>query len=229
MRNLIATTALAFVMGAGSSFAAVVDFGSSFGSSLSEGTILTAFDFGNGLTGSIDVFSNAGGGGAGNGLIFDTEGTVGVANDADLEGPFENAMDASDIRSFGNALIIQNFRGGIDDEARGGRITFNFDRQIILNSLMYLDGEEGATVTAGAFSDSFGRGVSGDNLFVELSSFGGSLNPVSSFTVMFRGSGAIGSFDADVFVSPVPLPASLPLALLGLGAFGALRLRRRKT
>jgi hypothetical protein len=226
MKNLVAAGILALSTGAAS--AATIDFGTNFGAATTNGQQITTFDFGGGLTGSLSVF-NAGLGGAGEARIFDTN--VSDSADPDLEGDFTNAQDSTDVRNFGSALIIQervNKASAIpDDERAGGSITFTFDKAIDLLSLDYLDGEEGASVFANMSQiGGFGSGISGDNLFVTLG-FGADAMGITQFRVDFLGSGAIGAF--DVQLSAVPIPASLPLLLAGLGGLGYMGRRRRKT
>lgn len=226
MKLLCAASAIALCGTAAT--AATFSFDTNAGAALSDGDLLQSFDFGGGVSGSLTVIN------AGNpnlsspeARIFDT--TLDDTFDSDLEGDFTNATDSSDVRGFGNALIIQerpNLAEGIpDDERAGGSIQFRFDNAIDLTSIIYLDGEEGYDVTSGGtLLGSLGSGISGDNLFAEVS-FGTNATNITEFTVVFNGSGAIGSFDANV--SAVPIPAALPLMLLGLGGLGALRRRKK--
>lgn len=221
--------AAAFAACASAASAATVDFSTNFGRSLAEGTEVLGFDFGAGLTGRVSVV-----GGAGEARIFDTTpGSIGTlparrggGGDPDLAGPFRNVDDPLDIREFGNALIIQERSSRAtaipDDEARGGTITFTFDRPIDLMSLVLLDGEEDVFVTTGARRVG-NAASSGDNLFDTIL-FDGSARRISEFTVNFGGSGAIGEFEA---ISAIPLPATLPLALAALAALGFIARRRR--
>lgn len=229
MKHLLsrAVSAAAFSLIAVSSQAATADF-----SGYATGAVLTNFDFGNGLTGTVSAINNDtitvnDPIGSGEVRIFDTTGSN--TFDPDLENPFTNSLNSNDQRAFGNALIIQAIggddQGNPDDEASGGVFTFNFDQAIDLISFIYLDGEEGADVTTSGGTVGFGSGVSGDNNFVELF-FNGSANGITSFTVTANGSGAIGGFEATV--SAVPLPAGLPLMAGMMGAFGLMGWRRKK-
>ncbi len=212
--------------------AATVDFGTNLdtannaASATTHGELVTSFDFGNGLTGRIEVFNRLANG-PGEARIFDTNATN--TFDDDLEGDMANVANANDVRNFGKSLIIQERAGvasGIpDDEVGGGVVTFIFDQAINLLSLQYLDGEKGAEVRTGStVLGGFGNGVSGDHMFVDID-FSRSLDAqgITTFSVQYNGSGAIGGFQAEL--AAVPVPASLPLLLAG---FGALTFARRK-
>ena len=209
-----------------------------------HGENVTFFDFGNGVTGRIEVFNRAlfredpalGRTNNGEARIFDTRLTG--TSDDDLEGDFTNVADANDTRDFGKALIIQEraskASSNADDEAGGGTVTFFFDAAIDLLGLAYLDGEKGAIVTTGNHQlGDFGADVSGDHLFVELDfstdalAFG-----LTEFTVDYQGSGALAGFNVRDAVpgagpSVVPLPAALPLLLGAFGSLSLLRSRKR--
>ncbi|MEL6677087.1 MAG: VPLPA-CTERM sorting domain-containing protein [Pseudomonadota bacterium] len=210
--------------------AATVDFATNFGAALTEGTEITDFDFGNGLTGRLTVT-----GGAREARIFDTTpGSVGTTSakqggggDEDLASPFTNIDNASDKRSFGNALIIQESARKAsaipDDNAGRGTITFAFDRKIDLFSLTYLDGEKGAVVQVdGNRVGGVARGA--DNLFDVLTFDEDAARGIDGFTVVFRGSGAIGAFEAAP--APVPLPAGAALLVTALAALAVAKRRR---
>lgn len=208
--------------------AAGVDFSNNFGSATTHGDTISRFDFGNGLTGFLSVENFGDTDDPGEARIFDT--TLSNTADDDLEGPFTNSDGSGEVRGFGKALIIQerpNLASAIaDDERAGGAVTFVFDTFIDLFGISFLDGEEGATVTA-LMQDvgGFGSGVSGDNLFTDIDLGGsGGVQGISQFKVTYNGSGAIGAL--DIRVSAVPLPAGLPLLLAGLGGLAALRRKR---
>ena len=212
--------------------AAVVDFGG-----VAEGTdVVGSFDYGGGLTGSISS-SHLGSNATGDVVVCDTS-TVGSAcrrNDPDLRSDF-NAASGSDVDlglyDFGNALILEEaIRGAnpdpnnVDDASQGGRITFSFDQTITLFSLAILDGADNSPTGATIFLDgiAYDSGRGGNDNEYDILKFGDSGVRVSSFSVDFAGSGAIGEFSAVV-----PLPASALLLLGGLGALGAMR-RRKQT
>lgn len=223
LKSLILGAAFSLSMGV-SATAAIVDFSSSGGSDLSDGDILTAFDFGDGLTGSVSAT-----GGTGDAVILDTDGSsggTGIINDPDLMSPFTNVADPTDMRSFGNALIVQETGSSFpDDERRGGSITFTFETAVTISSITFLDGEEGSFASLFVGGDQIGAlAVSGDNGF-SVVEYGDLLSGITSFTVTFNGSGAIGEFEASV----VPLPASVLLLGAGLGGLGLMRRRRKAT
>ncbi|MEM9796087.1 MAG: VPLPA-CTERM sorting domain-containing protein [Pseudomonadota bacterium] len=230
MSHILTASVVAIGLSMGAAQAAVIDFGTNFGIGLSEGDNVTTFDFGAGLTGSVSVVNGVGNGSSvGEARIIDT--VNGASADPDLQGPFTNTADGNDIRAFGNALIVQEraglASGNADDERRGGKITFSFDQAIDLISLIYLDGEEALTVTAPGLTDPLGgiaAGIGGDNLFTELVFAGPNNTGLTGFSVTLDGSGALGGFEAQL--SAVPLPAALPMLLLGAGAFAAFGRRR---
>ena len=234
MKHYIAASVVA-LMATGAS-AATVDFGTNLddtqnaSDSTVHGEIFDVFDFGNGISGRV-VVENNGQDDPGEARIFNSRLTG--TSDRDLEGDFTNPADSTDVRDFGNILIIQErarlASSEADDERAGGAITFIFDQAINLLSLDYLDGERGAVISAGASPlGTLGSNVNGDNEFTSFD-FGNlaAATNITQFRVDFGGSGAIGAFDAELAV-PVPVPAALPLMLLGLGGLGALRRRQNK-
>lgn len=228
-----AILASALMLGGGAASAnTIVDFSQNFGLSLSEGDVLTTFDFGGGLTGTITT-SDLGSRATGEAMIFNTESpSISVGNDPDLAGPFQDVNNLSQFQEFGNALILQEDNSsrsrhnqGPDDAANGGAITFTFDTVVALTAIFILDGNDNGPTGASVLLDGslFAQDLGGgDNQFERIDFAQGTL--VNSFTVDFSGSGAIGRFGAAV----VPVPAAFPLMLTGLGVFGWIAARRRK-
>lgn len=132
----------------------------------------------------------------------------------------------------GNVLIRQengnrgNQDGQLDDDATGwGSITFTLES----GSAFRLAGF--SAVDDGRFSISVnGNRIGdwlepGDNRATASQSFvtGPLLNIGDSFTVNFRGSGAVDAIQ----IAPVPVPASLPLLAFGIAGIAAMGRRRK--
>lgn len=201
---------------------------------LAPGTQVTDFNFGPGLTGEISavgVNSNS----PNAAVVFNTDVlTPNSSEDPDLESPFSLAgsSDVPQDRSFGNALIVQENPAvnGVflpDDDGRGGSIAFAFDSLISLDSVFLLDTVVGASVTLLKGGDTVSvlstifnadtNNATRPNLYTFVD-FEGAIG--DEFIVNFNGkSGAIG----EIQVSAVPLPATLPLLLGAIGAFGLFR------
>ena len=209
----------------------IVQFDENFGSSLLEGDIISdgtvgLFDFGGGLTGNITT-SDLGSRATGRVQIFDTNaGTDSVGNDPDLLGPFTDVHGVGPDLEFGNALILEEKNStSPDDAANGGAITFTFDVPVALTALFILDGNDNSPLGASIFLDGnlFGTNFGGhDNEYERIGFAANTI--VTTLTIDFQGSGAIGRFGAAV----VPIPATLPLLLTGLGAFAWVARRRKK-
>lgn len=205
--------------------AAPVDFDTNFGAATTHGQVISTFDFGGGLTGSLLVDNFGDFSMPGEARIFDTN-KAGTA-DPDLEGDFSNSNGSGEMRDLGSALIIQE-RASLaddiaDDERAGGVITFFFDKAIDLLGLTYLDGEAGASVFANMTEvGTVAANVAGDNDFTDVDMTGiPSTLGITQFRVVFNGSGAIGSLDIEV--AAVPLPAAFGFLLAGLGGLGLIR------
>ncbi len=188
----------------------------------------------------LTVSAVADGGGTANdfAIIIDTTDPT---FDGDLAAPFDDPSTVGDeLFSPGNILAVAegDCSGGfcrVDDNATGGEITFEFDRDVVFNSLDVFDFrmEElkvtffdalgaviGAPITGPDFNTDTGNNIT-DNLFTTLDLKGTVLRTVK---FEFRGSGGIGNFD----VEEVPIPAALPLLLSGLAGLGFASRRRRK-
>ena len=176
-------------------------------------------------------------------MIFDTNNLTG--GDTDLVGPF-NTQTPGGVNGYdpGNVLIISEDGDSSDpdDEARGGSITFTFDRVVQFLNLDIIDIDRGEFVqfdfsggsVAGGFTiqgDIIGDGNYIDTRLTLETAFGTSLETLfggmpitfTSLEVIFSGSGAVN----DLRFAEVPLPAALPFLLTGLGGI-ALARRRRK-
>ena len=239
--NLVAS--VAFVCSSSFAMAGTIDFSTSGGAALSDGDVLTTFDFGAGITGSASAV-NSNGSGVNTALVFDTD--LSYTADPDLESPFALAgSNGAVTRSFGNAVVVQE-NAAIDDvftpddDGRGGVLTFAFDNLIELGVLSLLDVEQNTSVTlfndgavvATLFADSADTNNSvTPNLFTTVD-FGGQVG--NSFAIDFNGrSGGLGEFVASSTVSnnapaPVPLPAAGWMLLAGVGGLFGVRRKARK-
>ncbi len=166
-------------------------------------------------------------GGADEARAFDTTNTA--SHDNDLEGPFVNDLDDTIFSALaGNVLIVQEeasmASGTPDDNADGGTITFTFGQLIDLTGFTIYD-DATVTITADTGATAT-RSVGQDGAFNTFAFDPSLFAGVSWLSFDFNGhSGAID--DLLVEVSAVPIPASLPLLLAGLG--GLVALRRRKS
>jgi hypothetical protein len=228
----IAPAAFACLVFTSASEAATFDFTSGFGTGLGHGDLVTSLDFGGGITATITATNGFGGSSqTGSVRAFDT--TLSGTADPDLEGPFADALASlspGPMRDFTTALIIQERDSNVvpDDERRGGTMTFALNKAINLTGVTFLDGEEGASVLIGGVTaGALAAGVSGDNEYADIAVSGGS--GITSFTVRFNRSGALGGLTLASPVDPqaIPLPAGAWLLLGGLGAMGAVARRRR--
>jgi hypothetical protein len=146
--------------------------------------------------------------------------------DPDLEIDFKNTSADRDA-SFrpGKVLIIQDSDGSAipDNSRRGGVMAFVFDQMVTFSGFTIVDDAtisvtaDGGAIDIGTFSVALKEGY---DIFC-FAAVGG----ITSLRFDYNGdSGAID----NIMVSAVPVLAGLPLMLAGLGAFAALK-RRRKT
>lgn len=219
---LAAGAALALTAGAATASTHVIDFSTNNGATLGHGSFVDGrFDFGNGLTGTVSTT-----GGSGIAQVFNTNIPLWRrTDDRDLQRP-RHITGGWRTTSLGNALIVNEDRRRVDDNARGGIITFLFDTVVEYSgvTLIDLEGHQPVTITADGYNsgplDVVGPGHNGDNRFQRLFTA-----PIFTQSLSFRfaGSGAID----NIQVSAVPLPAPALMLLGGLGALGAMRRRKK--
>lgn len=209
MKTMSAGLAGLFLMTAGSAFGVTIDF-----ESVGVNPV-TRID--TTVTG-VDISAT---GGIGEAWVYDTTRSSG--NDPDLTGPFTEVTSGNSYAP-GNVLIVQeNRRGGPDDAAGGGSLTFDFDDAVLLQSLNVFDINDNSSITL--FE------VSGGTQTISLanSEETGLINhyehltfnnvAITGFTLDLSASGAI----SDIEFSAVPIPPAVWLfgsALLGLAGVG---------
>ena len=173
-------------------------------------------------------------GGAGEAVIIDTEDAT---DDPDLQDPFDDPDTVGDENfNPGNVLAVAESGCGMgfcnpDDNAGGGTIFFDFDRDVVFNSLdvfdlaaeqlriiLTLDGMVVFDMMVPSFNTDTGNNPN-NNLFTTVN-FGGIRFDAAEF--IFSGSGAIGNFD----ISEVPLPAGFILMMTGVAGFSFARRRK---
>jgi hypothetical protein len=157
----------------------------------------------------------------------------------------------------GLALIVNGGGSTLNDDRGGGRIIFSFGTPVDVKAVRLLDIDEAEGTTDAIdfrfeFADSrpaldvfledlgtsnvnnlSSTGLTGDNSFYEYTFDGiagtnanGDFEGVTQFSVEYQNiSGAIAGLTYDRF--DIPVPASLPLMLSGLGLLGWMGWRRR--
>ncbi|MEM9971355.1 MAG: hypothetical protein AAF762_09685, partial [Pseudomonadota bacterium] len=139
--KLLLSTIAAAALSAGASYAATVDFADFANGEFVGGPV----DLGGGIVGTVTGIPAAGGGA----VIYDSAGSGG--QDPDLEGPFQNSQDATDIvADFGKALTVQENGSPIPDDTIGFTLNFMFEELLNITSLTFLDSDPGETVTISA-------------------------------------------------------------------------------
>lgn len=217
----LTTLALAATLTAGAAQAVTLSFDEK---EFSSGDIVTSFSKG-GITGTVSAT-----GGSNQAMIFDSRVLSG--GDADLVAPFYKFFDASGnpntskgISSPHNILIISEDgdQDDPDDNGSGGTITFKFDKLVDFASFRVFDDVDGFVVTSNNGDISTPISLDNDNQWAKVNT---GFTGVRSLTFDFKSaSGAIDNL--KVTLSPVPVPAALPLLLAGVGALGFAGRRKR--
>ena len=202
--------------------AAVIDFNDP----AIQGTAITSVSSDDGtVTASVSAI-----GGTDQAVVFDTTATR--TADPDLQDPFRLTDEAGPgtVRP-GGVLIVQERDlsiGGPDDNARGGVLSFVFDQVIDFTGFRIFDGAVVTVSTSSGASAVFSVDEPpnqnyGNRVYGEFS-FTGLFDGISDLTFDIRGSGAID----DLQVAAIPVPATLPLLIAGIGGLGFAARRRRK-
>lgn len=166
---------------------------------------------------------------------------TGVDNprDPDLNGPFSNPTLGA--REPGNILIIQEFAescgnlavsnvcGLPDDEENGGQLIFDFEQDVVAQSLNVYDidaGQAGGIITlfdrSGATLAQFAIPDSGDNAWTQVLFGSQGTSGVARIVVDLVGEGGID----ELAFAAVPVPAAV--WLFGSALAGLAVVRRRK-
>ncbi|GFE63449.1 VPLPA-CTERM sorting domain-containing protein [Litoreibacter roseus] len=166
-------------------------------------------------------------GGINQAWAFNTNLTT--TRDNDLEGPFDSFNGTSpDGYDAGNVLIIQeNLNTSADDNAGGGSITFQFAEAVTLlgfglfdDAVVTITSVSGGTTFTGSLPVPAADGKY-DNFDV-----GSLFENVTDLTFTLDGSGAID--DLRFALTPIPVPAALPMLLAGIGGLGLVARRRAR-
>lgn len=219
----LTTIALAGALTAGAAQAATLTFDET--NVYASGDIVTSFSKG-GVSGTISAT-----GGTNQAMIFDSRVLTG--NDADLVGPFYKFFDANGVADTSrgisnphNILIISEDgdQTDPDDNGSGGTITFMFDQLVNFTGFRVFDDVDSFVVRSDKGDVSDPISLDNDNQWENVRT---DFKGVSTLTFDFgSASGAIDNLKFTPAV--VPVPASLPLLLAGVGAFGFVK-RRKKT
>lgn len=196
---------------------------------------VTAFSV-DGITGSIAAFTDSALTQATSAIIFNS--AVMSGNDDDLVAPFfltqadkaagTNGLSAADA---GGLLVIAEDGTAFDDpndRGRGGAIKITFDALVDFTGFRVFDDVGGFIVESnnGETSDPVTLGFNNAYAVVDTD-----FTNVSSLTFFFDGhSGAIDNLEFSLSdIAAVPVPATLPLLLAGLGAFGFASRRKQRS
>lgn len=229
--RVFSAVAISAMLTAGSAGAATVGF-----ESFSSDDPINSIVFSDGTVATVVTDSNrpTANGGLDQAFAFDTNNFTG--NDTDLVSDFPNASNPLITKDLGIIAVIGGPGGSAsgsagptpNDEARGGTITFSFDRLVNILSFDYVDTEAGSNVlNVSAFDDSNGLiGTSGALIAGngQFDTFTNGFLGVRTLVFDFGGSGGLD----NIKITPVPLPAALPLLAGGLGILGFLGWRRKQ-
>ena len=173
--------------------------------------------------------------------IFDTNCPVGSDATSDCAGDDDivpgGVAGTSSNGVSGNVLIRQRNRDGggdlANDKANTGTITFTLLSGGPLSWLGASAIDDGRfTFSSSTSEGDFVLGVIADLDDSEAAQLtfatpSPMIQQNDSFSILFEGSGAVDRFVFDDGVTPVPVPAALPLMLVGLGGLGAVARRRK--
>lgn len=217
----LTTIALAAMLAASSASAITLTF-DELGTS--SGDVITSFSKG-GVSGTVSAV-----GGSNQAMIFDTRVLSG--GDDDLLAPFYRRFDSngnpittSGVTNPRNVLIISEDGDSSDpdDNATGGTITFTFNQLVDFTGFRVFDDVTNFIVTSNRGDRTAPISLDFDNQWTSVAT---NFKGISSLTFDFgRASGAIDNLRFEPAV--VPVPASFPLLLAGLGAFGWLARRKK--
>jgi len=219
----LTTFALFAALTAGAAQAATLTFDEK---EFASGDIVTSFSK-DGISGTVSAT-----GGSGDAMIFDSRVLSG--GDADLVAPFYKFFDANGVADTSkgisnprNILIISEDgdQSDPDDNGSGGTITFTFDQLVDFTSFRVFDDVDDFVVTSNKGDTSDAVTLDNDNQWARVNT-----NFIGVSTLTFNFGDASGAIDdLKVSLTPVPVPASLPLLFAGVGALGLIKRRRKAT